>query len=120
MKVGVKKLHVQMELKNNGVELEVRTNKDEFLGDLVINKKGLTWCKGKTSKKNGKEKIWEEVIKYFEGEGYYELVGEFINKLQLILAEEVPTLDPDTASDIKAKAHHELSEILAKYKLIEQ
>ncbi len=67
MKVGIKKFDVQMVLRNNGIELEVRNNKDEFLGDCVVNKKGLIWCQGRTIRKNGKSKTWEEFIEWREG-----------------------------------------------------
>ena len=50
---------------------------------------------------------------------YNEIVGEFINQLQLILAENIPELDPDKVQDIKAEVHEALSEIMVKYKLIE-
>lgn len=67
MKVCIKKFNVYMELKNSGIEFEVRDNDDTFLGDFVINKTGLIWCKGKTSSKNGIKKNWAEVISLFEG-----------------------------------------------------
>lgn len=67
MNINIKSLKAEMVLKNTGMELEVRNNKDEFLGDMVINKKGLTWCAGKTSVKNGKQVNWEEIIDFFEG-----------------------------------------------------
>jgi len=49
---------------------------------------------------------------------YNEIVGEFINKLQSILTENVPELDPNKVSDIKAEAHVALHDILVKYNLI--
>lgn len=66
MKVNIKKLNVQMELKNKGMEIEVRDTSDKFLGDLVISKSGITWCKGKVKPENGVKKSWEEVIALFE------------------------------------------------------
>ena len=58
MKVTIKKFDVQMELKNNGMEIEVRDTNDEFKGDLIVSKSGLTWCKGKAQRKNGFKKSW--------------------------------------------------------------
>ncbi len=63
MKVQIKQLDVEMQLKNKGVELEVRDNDDTYLGDLVVNKTGLTWCKGRTRRTNGKKMTWKKFIK---------------------------------------------------------
>lgn len=68
MKIKIKKFEVDMELKNKGVELEVRNTKDEFLGDIVITKTGIIWCQGKTSIKNGVRKSWEEIIEIWSKE----------------------------------------------------
>lgn len=67
MQVSIKKFDVKMELKNNGIELDVYKPDDTFLGDLVVTKSGLIWCKGKTSRKNGEKKTWEQFIKWMEG-----------------------------------------------------
>lgn len=56
---------IQMEVKNKGVEFEIRNNNNEHIGDIIINKTGLIWCEGRTSKKNGKRKTCEEVRQYF-------------------------------------------------------
>jgi hypothetical protein len=66
MNINIKSLTAEMVLKNKGMELQVRNNKDEFLGDMAINKRGMTWCPGKTSVKNGVQMNWEEIIDYFE------------------------------------------------------
>lgn len=47
MNINIKNLTAGMVLKNKGMELEVRNNKDEFLGDMVVNKRWLTWCPDK-------------------------------------------------------------------------
>jgi hypothetical protein len=62
MKVSVKNLSVSMEIKNKGVELDVYDNNDNHLGDLIVTKTGLTWCKGKTTPANGKKIKWEDFI----------------------------------------------------------
>jgi hypothetical protein len=49
---------------------------------------------------------------------YYEIIGEFINRLQFILFENAPELDPNIVNNIKAEAHDALYEILVKYDLI--
>ncbi len=55
MKVKVKDFAVEMELKNNTIEFEVRDTQDKFLGDLVINKSSLIWCEGRTSRESSKK-----------------------------------------------------------------
>lgn len=60
MKVKIKKFSVDMEVKNNGVEFEVRSNADEHLGDCYATKTGLIWCAGRVRKENGKRISWED------------------------------------------------------------
>ena len=64
MKVTVKSFDVIMELKNNGIELEIRDPQDNFLGDLILTKTRLIWCEGKTTRQYGKEIKWEAFRKY--------------------------------------------------------
>lgn len=66
MIVSIKKFNVEMELKNNGIELEIRDTQDNFLGDLVVDKSKITWCKGRTKKANGIAISLEDFIKYME------------------------------------------------------
>lgn len=66
MNVAIKKFKVNMELKNSGIEFEIRDTHNEFKGDLILTKSKLTWCKGKTSSKNGIDITWEEFIDYME------------------------------------------------------
>ncbi len=66
MKVRIKDLSVDMEVKNNGVEFEVRDTSDRFVGDCFITKTGLVWCKGKTGKANGKKISWNKFISMME------------------------------------------------------
>ena len=65
MKVGIKQFNVEMQLKTKGMELEVRDNKDNFLGDLCIGKAKVEWCAGKTQRGHGVSKTWEELIQFF-------------------------------------------------------
>lgn len=62
MKVYIKKLAVDMEIKNKGVELEVRDTQDQHLGDLYVTRTGLTWCRGRTTRRNGKKMPWSKFI----------------------------------------------------------
>jgi hypothetical protein len=66
MIVRVKDFNVEMEIKNTGIELEVRDPQDNFLGDLIVTKTQIIWCKGKTARKNGKMINLENFIKRME------------------------------------------------------
>lgn len=62
MRVKVKQFAVDMEVKTNGIELEVREPDDSAqIGDCYVTKTGLTWCKGKTTKANGIKVSWNEL-----------------------------------------------------------
>ena len=66
MKVTIKRFDVEMELKNNGIELQVNDPKGPQIGDLIINKTKLIWCPGRTDLENGHQIEWKEFIKYME------------------------------------------------------
>ena len=69
MKVSIKDLSVDMEIKNNGVELDVYSADGEVhLGDLVVTKSALVWCKGRVGRKNGVKVNWEDFIKWMESQ----------------------------------------------------
>lgn len=62
MKVGIKSFDVSMDVKNKGVEFTVYDTQGKFLGDLIVTKKNLIWCEGKTSRKNGIRVSWQRFI----------------------------------------------------------
>ena len=64
MKVNIKKFEIEMEVKNNGMELEVRTPGGKRLGDLIVTKTGLKWNKGQSS--DGIMIKWPEFISDME------------------------------------------------------
>lgn len=66
MKVNIKDFDVEMEIKNNGIEFEVRSNENKFLGDFIVTKSGLIWCEGKTSRKNGVKISWDKFTVWAE------------------------------------------------------
>lgn len=66
MKVSVKDFCISMEVKNKGIELDVYDSAENHLGDLVVTKTKLVWCKGKTAVAHGKSVTWENFIKYME------------------------------------------------------
>ncbi len=65
MKVSIKDLSVSMDLKNNGITLDVYDG-DKFLGDLRIGRGTIEWCKGRTQSGNGIKVRWPELIEFFE------------------------------------------------------
>jgi hypothetical protein len=64
MEVSIKRFDVEMSIKNNGIELDVSDTKGNHLGDLVITKTKVEWCKGRTAPKNGL--TWTEFIAVME------------------------------------------------------
>ena len=67
MKVFIKQFDVGMEVKSKGIEFEVRTPDGRAqLGDIVLTKSGIEWCKGKVARGNGIKKRWEDVIALLE------------------------------------------------------
>lgn len=62
MKVSIKDLNVYMEIKNRGVELEVRDPDGKHLGDLVVRKSGMVWCAGRTTVRNGVAVSWNQFL----------------------------------------------------------
>ncbi len=66
MKVSVKDLAVNMELGNNGIELDVYDPDGTHLGDLRIGKATIEWCHGRVHTGNGVKVKWPELIGWFE------------------------------------------------------
>lgn len=67
MKVKIKKFDVEMEVRNSGIELEVRSPDGlSQLGDVVITKTSIIWCKGRTSRQGGIKITWDEFIAFME------------------------------------------------------
>ena len=66
MNVKIKDFDVAMEIKNNGIELDVADTDGTHLGDLYITKTKLVWCKGRISRDNGKEIRWADFIEHME------------------------------------------------------
>ena len=62
MNVSIKSFDVKMDVKNKGVEFQIYDPAGKFLGDCIVTKTGLTWCKGKTSRANGKKVRWKTFI----------------------------------------------------------
>jgi hypothetical protein len=66
MKVSIKSFDVQMEVKNSGIEFEVADNEGAHLGDVILTKTGLIWCKGRQQRQNGTKVSWTKFIELME------------------------------------------------------
>ena len=63
MQVSIKSFDVNMEVKSNGIEFEVRTaDGSSQLGDCFLTMTGLVWCNGKTTKAKGIKINWNDFI----------------------------------------------------------
>jgi hypothetical protein len=67
MQVKIKTFDVNMDVKSNGIEFEVRKpDGTAQVGDCYLTMTGLIWCSGKTAKKNGLKISWadfQEIMK---------------------------------------------------------
>jgi len=68
MNVNIKDFGIALDIKNRGMELEVRSPQNKHLGDLYIGKGTIEWCKGKKARGHGVQKSWGELIAFFEEE----------------------------------------------------
>ncbi|SYZ74418.1 conserved hypothetical protein [Candidatus Zixiibacteriota bacterium] len=66
MRVKIKNLGVQPQIKKKGIEFGISDAVGRHLGDLVINQRHLIWCKGKTSSSRGKKVTWDSFIANME------------------------------------------------------
>jgi hypothetical protein len=63
MQVNIKSFDVNMQVKSNGIEFEVRTPDGATqLGDCYLTMTGLVWCNGKTTKANGVKINWSDLM----------------------------------------------------------
>ncbi len=67
MSATIKKIHHELELRKNGIEITVRDSNGKQLGNLCVHKSGVTWCKGKTTVPYGKPITWKQFIRWAEG-----------------------------------------------------
>ena len=67
MRVSIKNFNVKMDIKNNGIELEVYSpDGTKHLGDLVVTRTKLIWCRGRTQPQNGVAVSWDQFIARME------------------------------------------------------
>ncbi len=63
MQVKIKKFVIDMNVKANGIEFEVRKpDGSTQIGDCFLTMTGLVWCKGRKGKKNGIDISWEDFM----------------------------------------------------------
>jgi hypothetical protein len=63
MKVEIKDLGIPLNVGSKGIEFEIRTPDGKSqVGDVYLTMTGITWCKGKTKKANGKKISWAKFI----------------------------------------------------------
>ncbi|MFL9940385.1 hypothetical protein [Paraburkholderia graminis] len=61
MQVWIKSFDVEMQVKQSGIELEVRSaDGSEQLGDCYANMTGLVWCEGRKRRENGVKLKWSD------------------------------------------------------------
>jgi hypothetical protein len=65
-RVSIKSFNVEMEVKNKGIEFEIQDEADGHVGDVVLKKAGLIWCRGKTQPQNGKCISWDEFMEFMD------------------------------------------------------
>ena len=69
MKIKIKQFDVNMDVKANGIEFEVRQPNDSVqLGDCYLTMSGLTWCEGKKTKQNGIKISWADFMQIMKSE----------------------------------------------------
>jgi hypothetical protein len=67
MKVRIKKLFVEMDVKSNGIEFEVRKpDGTAQIGDFYLTMTGLIWCEGKKGRAKGISLSWSELMELLE------------------------------------------------------
>ena len=63
MQVKIKQFVIDMNVKANGIEFEVRKpDGSTQIGDCFLTMTGLVWCKGKKGRKNGIDISWEDFM----------------------------------------------------------
>lgn len=66
MQIAIKEFNVDMEIKTKGIELEVRDPDGTHRGDLVLTKTTVIWCRGRTTRANGKSLTWTKFMEMMD------------------------------------------------------
>ncbi len=63
MKIPIKSFDVEMIVASKGIEFEVRSpDGDQHIGDCFLTMTKLIWRKGRTTKANGVDVLWEDFM----------------------------------------------------------
>lgn len=63
MTVSIKSFHMDLQVKNKGIEFEIRSpDGTAHKGDLTLTRAGLEWCGGRKHAGNGVKVTWQEFI----------------------------------------------------------
>ena len=62
MKVKIKNLGSDVDVRTKGVKFRVGDNNDGLKGNFYVTGAKLIWCQGKTTKKNGVKVSWKDFI----------------------------------------------------------
>ena len=82
MQIRIKKFEIDMQVRQKGIEFEVRQPDGTFVGDCYVTMTGLTWCAGKTTRVNGVKVKWSELEEI--------LYSDATRKAALAAARQVP------------------------------
>ena len=67
MDVSIKSFGTGLPIRTTGIEIDVaKPNGKGRLGDLIVTKTGLIWCKGRTTRENGEFVSWTDFVKWME------------------------------------------------------
>ena len=64
MQVSIKDMQIEMDVKNNGVELEVRDNDGTFRGGCLCDQDGPNLVRRQDAKQKSKQVAWDEFINW--------------------------------------------------------
>lgn len=62
MEIRAKTTKVDSEIGAFDLELELRDEDGRHVGDLFIHEAGVTWCRGRTWRENGRAVPWQRFI----------------------------------------------------------
>lgn len=70
MKVSIKDFGGLMDVKQRGIEFQVRKPNGELLGDFYVTMRHVIWCEGQRQRQNGKHLTWPKFIEVMNSLGH--------------------------------------------------
>ncbi|MCH7998547.1 MAG: hypothetical protein IIA91_03580 [Chloroflexi bacterium] len=70
MKVSIKDFGVAMDVKQRGIEFQVKEPNGDLRGDFYLTMKHVIWCEGQTQRQNGKHLTWSKFIDLMDAYGH--------------------------------------------------